>query len=268
MIARLSRSEKVACSEFLTRSWDRTRTALERRASYRRASVVALVALLVLAVGAIAAVGFGFDAGRALAALSIHHTWLLGFVAGAPVVASLLFMAIYALAVAISVPGLAVLTVIGGYLFGWLGGTAYVVIAATLAATAVFVLARSALGEPLRARAGPSLLGFAEGFRNNALSYVFVLHLVPIFPYAVVIGIPAACGVRVRTFFVSAFLGLLPGTLLFAHLGSGLGEVLRAGLPIGLGSFLRPDIVLSLVGLAVLALLPVAYRAWRYRRSA
>ena len=117
---------------------------------------------------------------------------------------------------------------IGGYLFGWLEGSAYVLVATTLAATGVFLVARSALGAPLRARAGPSLLRFAEGFRDHAASYVFVLHLVPIFPYAMVIGIPAACGVRMRTFVVSAFLGLLPGTLIFAHLGDGLGEVLSA----------------------------------------
>jgi uncharacterized membrane protein YdjX (TVP38/TMEM64 family) len=233
-----------------------------------RASVVALLTLLVLAIGALAVVALGFDSGRALAALRTHHAWLVSFVGGAPVLASLLFMAVYALAVAISVPGVAVLTVIGGYLFGWFGATAYVLVATTLAATAVFVVARSAMGEPLRARAGPSLLRFTEGFRKNALSYVIVLHLVPIFPYAMVIGIPAACGVRVRTFVVSAFLGLLPGTLLLAHLGSGLGDVLRAGLPIGLGSLLRPDIVLSITGLAILALLPVAYRAWHFGRSA
>jgi uncharacterized membrane protein YdjX (TVP38/TMEM64 family) len=159
------------------------------------------------------------------------------------------------------------LTVVGGYLFGWIEGSAYVLIATTLAATAVFMLARSALGEPLRARAGPSLVRFADGFRSNAVSYVFVLHLVPIFPYAMVIGIPAACGVRVQTFVISAFLGLLPGTLLLAHLGSGLGELLRAGLPIGIESFLRPEIVLPLVGLAALAMLPVAYRSWRARRT-
>jgi uncharacterized membrane protein YdjX (TVP38/TMEM64 family) len=81
-----------------------------------------------------------------------------------------------------------------------------------------------------------------------------------------VIGIPAACGVRVRTFVISAFLGLLPGTLLFAHLGSGLGDLLQAGLPIGISSFLRPEIVVPLLGLSLLALLPVAYRAWQMRR--
>ena len=176
-------------------------------------------------------------------------------------------MAIYALAVAVSVPGLALLTVIGGYLFGWLEGSTYVLVATTLAASAVFLVARSAFGEPLRARAGPSLVRFAEAFRSNAPSYVFVLHLVPIFPYAMVIGIPAVCGVGLRTFVISAFLGLLPGTLLFAYLGSGLGGVLSAGLPLSLTSFLRPDIVIALVGLTGLALLPVAYRAWRARRT-
>ena len=226
---------------------------------------LAILALLILLIGAGVAAAFGLDASLAIDALRRHHLWLLGFVAGTPVLASFLFMAIYAASVAVSVPGGALLTVIAGYLFGWLQGTAYVLVATMVAATAVFMLARSALGNRLRTRAGPSLVRFAETFRANALSYVFVLHLVPIFPTAVVIGIPAVCGVRVRTFVVSAVLGLLPGTLLFAHLGSGLGAVLGSGLPIRLSSFVRPEIVLPLVGLAVLALLPVAYRTWRTR---
>jgi uncharacterized membrane protein YdjX (TVP38/TMEM64 family) len=238
---------------------------LPQRSGMGRRHGIALLILLGLLIGAVLALALGFDADWAFAALRQHHHLLSGFVAGAPVAASLLFMALYALAVATSVPGLAILTVAGGYLFGWLSGTAYVLIATTIAATAVFMLARSALGEPLRARAGPQLMRFAEGFRNNASSYVFVLHLVPIFPYAMVIGIPAACGVGVRTFVVSAFLGLLPGTLLFAHLGSGLGELLQAGLPIGPESFLEPQIVLPLAGLSALALLPVAYRTWQRR---
>lgn len=233
----------------------------------RRRGVV-IGALLALLIGGGVAVTLGFDREWLLALLREHHLWLLGFVAGAPVMASLVFMVIYAVAVAVSVPGIAMLTVLGGYLFGWLSGTAYVLFATTIAATAVFLLARSAIGEPLRARAGPSLVRFADAFRSNAPSYVFVLHLVPIFPYALVIGLPAACGVRVRTFVVSAFLGLLPGTLLFAHLGSGLGDLLQAGLPLGIRSFLRPEIVLPLLGLSALVLLPVVYRTWQMRRRA
>ncbi|HSA81088.1 MAG TPA: hypothetical protein VLE23_09705, partial [Geminicoccaceae bacterium] len=108
-----------------------------------RGSVVLILALLVLLTGAVAGLVFGLDARLALGALRTHHHWLLGFVAGAPILASLLFMAIYALAVAVSVPGLALLTVIGGYLFGWLEGSVYVLLATTLAASAVFLVARS-----------------------------------------------------------------------------------------------------------------------------
>jgi uncharacterized membrane protein YdjX (TVP38/TMEM64 family) len=207
----------------------------------------------------------GFDSQTALDFLRRHHGWLLGFVAGAPTLASMLFMAIYAAAVALSVPGVAILTVIGGYLFGWFHGTALVLVAATAGATAVFLLTRSALGGDIRARTGPAVQRFAEGFRRHALSYGFALNLVPIFPYALIIVVPAACGVGLPTFIAGLLLGLIPGTFLFARLGSGLQNVLLSGAPLRLTSFITPEIVLSLGGLAALALLPVVWG--RLRRS-
>ena len=228
----------------------------------RRRSV-ALLAVVAIGGAAIVSLTLGLDLQLALELLHEHHSQLLGFVAGAPVLASMLFMVIYAAAVAISVPGVAVLTVIGGYLFGWFHGTALVLIAATIGACAVFLLTRSAVGDRWRVRAGPAVQRFADGFRRNALSYGFVLNLVPIFPYALIIAVPAACGVPLTTFIAGMFLGLVPGTFLFAGLGDGLDQVLASGLPLRLTSFLTPEIVLSLGGLAALALLPVM---WRGRR--
>jgi uncharacterized membrane protein YdjX (TVP38/TMEM64 family) len=226
---------------------------------------VALLSVALLCAGAIAVLLLGFDPQLALGLVREHHNRLLGFVAGAPVLASMLFMVIYAAAVAVSVPGVAVLTVIGGYLFGWFHGTALVLIAATLGACAVFLLTRSAVGDSLRVRAGPAVQRFADGFRRNALSYGFALNLVPIFPYALIIAVPAACGVPLTTFLAGMFLGLVPGTFLFAGLGDGLDDVLASGVPLRLSSLLTPEIVLSLGGLAALALLPVM---WRGRRRA
>ena len=224
---------------------------------------MALLAIASILGATTVSLALGLDLQLALELLREHHSWLLGFVAGAPVLASMLFMVIYAAAVAISVPGVAILTVIGGYLFGWFHGTALVLIAATLAASAVFLLTRSAVGDRLRARAGPAVQRFADGFRRNALSYGFVLNLVPIFPYALIIVVPAACGVPLPTFIAGMFLGLVPGTFLFAGLGDGLDHVLASGMPLRLTSFVTPEIVLSLGGLAVLALLPVAWRRMR-----
>ena len=224
---------------------------------------LALLAVASILGAAIASLALGLDLRLALELMREHHSWLLGFVAGAPVLASMLFMVIYAAAVAISVPGVAILTVIGGYLFGWFHGTALVLIAATIGASAVFLLTRSAIGDRLRARAGPAVQRFADGFRRNALSYGFVLNVVPFFPYALIIVVPAVCGVPLFTFVAGLFLGLVPGTFLFAGLGDGLDHVLTSGVPLRPTSFLTPEIVLSLCGLAVLALLPVAWRGMR-----
>jgi uncharacterized membrane protein YdjX (TVP38/TMEM64 family) len=233
----------------------------------RRRSL-ALLAVASILGAAIASLALGLDLRRALEFVREHHNWLLAFVAGAPVLASILFMVIYAAAVAISVPGVAVLTVIGGYLFGWFQGTALVLVAATIGASTVFLATRSALGDRLRARAGPAAQRFADGFRRNALSYGFALNVVPFFPYAVIILVPAVCGVPWFTFVAGPFLGMVPGTFLFAGLGDGLDQVLTSGVPLRPTSLLTPEIVLSLSGLAALALVPVVYQAWRRRAQA
>ena len=231
------------------------------------ASWLSLIVLLVLLVGGIVAMlALGLDGQLGLEAVRRHHANLVSFVSGDPLLASLLFMAVYGLAVAISVPGVQILAVVGGWLFGWLHGTIYVVVAATIAGTTVFLLARTALAQSLYERAGPALQRFANGFRDHAPSYVFVLHLVPLFPYAIVNTLPAACGVRLRTFVFGAFFGVLPSTLLLAQFGSGLGDALAQGSVVRLSSLLTPQILMALAGLGALALLPILYRAWQARR--
>ncbi|HEX2478330.1 MAG TPA: VTT domain-containing protein [Geminicoccaceae bacterium] len=226
-----------------------------------RPTVSLLAVALVIA--AAAALTFSFDLGVALEILRAHHGRVLSFVVEAPALASILFMVLYAVAVAISLPGVAILTIVAGYLFGWLHGTALVLIGATAGASGVFLLARSALGTDVRARAAPAVQRFAEGFRRNALSYGFALNVVPIFPYALIIAVPAACGVPLPTFLAGMFLGLVPGTFLFAGLGDGLEEVLARGVPLRLTDFITPGVVLSLSALGGLALLPVVWRALR-----
>ena len=227
----------------------------------RRRARLALILLPVLLLGAVLAFAVGVDERLTLDAVRRHHLELLGFVAGKPFLSSVLFMTACAVAVAISMPGIGMLTVVGGYLFGWLQGSIYMLVAATLAGILVFLVARSAFGGMIRARAGPTLQRVAHNFRENALSYIFILNLVPVLPSVVVIALPAMCGVRLRTFALAAFFGILPGTILLARLGSGLGHVLLAGGPIQLSSFVTPQIVSALVGLSALALIPVVWRA-------
>lgn len=194
--------------------------------------------------------------------LRLHHRTLLAFVAAHPVTAPLGYAAIYALAVALSLPGAVVLTVAGGFLFGaWLG-TGLTVIAATTGATLIFLAARSAFGDLLRARAGPALRRMEEGFRRDAFSYLLMLRLIPLFPFFLVNLVPAFLGVRLRTYVAATLLGIIPATLVFTLAGCGLDRLVEGRGDVSLDSLLTPEMVAALSGLALLALAPVLYRRY------
>ena len=189
------------------------------------------------------------------------------FVAQNALIAALLFMAVYAVATALSLPGGAILSITGGFLFGTLFGTLWVVIGATLGAVGIFLAARTALGDALRAKAGPWLARMEAGFQENAMSYLLVLRLVPLFPFFVVNLVPAFLGVNLRTFTVATFLGIIPGAFVYVSVGAGLGSVFDQGGEVSASSALTPEVITALVGLAVLSLVPVVYKKIKAKRS-
>jgi uncharacterized membrane protein YdjX (TVP38/TMEM64 family) len=223
------------------------------------------LAILVLAIVTVFA--FGLDEYLRFEQLSQNRAQLLDFVERHAALAPLLFMAIYAAVIALSVPGGAVLTMAGGFLFGVALGTLYVVVAATIGASLVFLAARTALGDSLRRRAGPWLRRMEDGFRENALHYLLFLRLVPIFPFWLVNLVPAFLGVPFRIYLTATFFGIIPGSLVYASVGNGLGAVFDAGATPDLGIIFKPAIILPLAGLALLAILPVAYKKIKARQT-
>jgi uncharacterized membrane protein YdjX (TVP38/TMEM64 family) len=240
-----------------------TRTApAEARLSLKRAWPLLALALAIVAV-------FALDLDRYLtfAALREHREALADLVADNRLLAALAFVVVYALAIALSVPGGAILTIAGGFMFGSIFATMLVLIAATLGATLVFLIAKTALGDPLRARAGPFLKRMEAGFQEDALNYLLVLRLIPLFPFWIVNLVPAFLGVPLRTYVLGTFVGIIPGSFVFASVGAGIGSVLDSGEDFSPASVLTPQIVVALVGLAVLALLPVVYRKLKARSA-
>jgi uncharacterized membrane protein YdjX (TVP38/TMEM64 family) len=234
--------------------------AMTRSSALRR---LAPLAILLAAIGAFFALGLhdylSFEA------LRQHREQLLVLVGQHPFLAPLAFTAVYAAVVALSVPGGAILTIAGGFLLGIVSATFCVLVGATVGATIVFLIARTALGDALRAKAGPRIRRMEEGFRQDALSYLLVLRLIPIFPFWLVNIVPAFLGVPVRTYVLGTFVGIIPGSFVYASVGNGLGAVFDAGGTPDLGVIFEPAILLPIVGLAVLALLPVAYRKLKAR---
>jgi uncharacterized membrane protein YdjX (TVP38/TMEM64 family) len=217
--------------------------------------------LLLLAI--VAAFGLGLDDYISFEQLERNRAQLLALVDRHPVLAPLAFMLVYAAVIALSVPGGAILTLAGGFLFGVGAGTCYVVIAATAGATVVFLIARTALGDSLRQKAGPAMRRMEAGFRDNALNYLLFLRLIPLFPFWLVNLVPAFLGVPLRTYVVATCIGIIPGSLVYASVGNGLGAVFEAGGTPDLGIIFRPQIMLPIVGLAILAILPVAYKKFK-----
>jgi len=160
------------------------------------------------------------------------------------------------------VPGGAILTIAGGFLFGLWPGLFYVVMGATIGATAVFLAARAGLGDLAR-RAGPRASRLKEGFRADAFNYLLILRLIPIFPFWLVNLVAALAGMRLATYVLGTFLGIIPGSFVFVSLGTGMGDIVAAGRPPDLGIVFRPGVLLPIAGLAVLALMPVLYRRWQ-----
>jgi uncharacterized membrane protein YdjX (TVP38/TMEM64 family) len=232
-----------------------------------RFSLARLWPLGALALAIVAVIVLDLDRFLTFDALREHRETLTAFVADHTALAALTFALVYTAVIALSVPGGAVLTIAGGFMFGSLLGTALVVVAATLGATIVFLIARTALGDPLRARAGPFLKRMEAGFQEDALNYLLVLRLIPLFPFWIVNLVPAFLGVPLRTYVLGTFIGIIPGSFVFASVGAGLGSVLDSGQEFSPASVLTPQIVIALIGLAALALLPVAYRKVKARRT-
>ncbi|MBP5858010.1 TVP38/TMEM64 family protein [Marivibrio halodurans] len=223
--------------------------------------------LAVLAAGLVAAKAAGLDAYLSFNQLQAHRGALLSWVAANGSLAVLVYCLLYVLVVAFSLPGGAVMTVAGGFLFGQWLGTGLVVVSATLGSVLVFLAARSALGDHLAARAGPWLGRMRAGFNENALSYMLFLRLIPIFPFFVVNLVPAFLGVRLATYTIGTVLGIMPGSFVFASFGAGIGALFDRGERLSLSAVLTPEILTALFGLGLLALLPVAYRKLRARRK-
>jgi len=159
------------------------------------------------------------------------------------------------------------MTLAGGFLFGVLVGATLTVIGATLGATLLFLVARSAVGDSLRERAGPFLARMAEGFSKNAFSYLLFLRLVPAFPFWAVNLAAALLGMRLAPFVVATGLGIIPATVVYSAFGAGLGQVFDTGGEVNLKSVFSPTLIAALVGLGLLSLVPVLLRWLRERRA-
>ncbi len=200
--------------------------------------------------------------------LKTHRASLQTFVTEHFIASLFLFMGLYTGLVAISFPGAGYLSIFGGFLFGTIIGSAAVIIAATLGAVIAFLAARYIFGESLGQKAGPTLRKLEAGLKANELSYMFILRLVPLFPFFIVNIAPALFGVKLRNFILATLIGIIPGTVVYVSVGDGIGAVFDRGEDANLSGLMSdPRILLPILGLALLALIPVFYQKFKARQG-
>ena len=243
--------------------------------------MIPLIVIILLAIAVYVTLGRGMIS---LEALVQHRAAIDAFVVEHRALAVIAYIALYIVVVALSLPGATFLTVTGGFLFGLVLGASAAVIGATLGATVIFLVARSALGEPLLKRAGPRANQLAQGFREDAFSYLLFLRLVPAFPFFLVNLVPAFADVRLSTFVAATALGIIPGGTVYAFAGIGLDSIISAQqeaydacmavgradchLTFSAHGILTPELIGALVALGVLALVPVVVKRLRARARA
>jgi uncharacterized membrane protein YdjX (TVP38/TMEM64 family) len=241
---------------------------------------------LALLGGAFALVfAMGWQRYLTLEELAARRDALHALIAGHPLLSLLAYIALYAGSVALSLPGGAVLTLAGGFLFGWFLGGVAAIVAATIGAVIVFLIAKSALGEVLAARAGPWLGRLRQGFQEDAFNYLMFLRLVPVFPFWLVNLAPGLLGVGLGTYTLATAIGIIPGTLAYSVAGRGLDSLIEAQQAVHqsclakMGSdaqnscpfvlepqaLLTPGLIAGFIALGLVALLPIALKHLKRR---
>lgn len=221
--------------------------------------------LPLVAIAAVALVGL-FTLGDVLSfeTLRENRETLIAFRDANRTLTVAVFILSYLVIVAFSLPGAAVATLTGGFLFGLFPGVLYNVIGATSGAVVIFLAARWGLGDTLKKKLDTTdgrIGKIKKGLDENQWSMLFFIRLVPVVPFFVANLIPALLNVPLWKYVVSTFLGILPGALVYTSVGSGLGAVFAAGESPDLGIIFEPHILWPILGLSALSLLPVLIKA-------
>ncbi|MEM6463195.1 MAG: TVP38/TMEM64 family protein [Pseudomonadota bacterium] len=215
---------------------------------------------------------FGLHQFLTFEALVENRDALKAYVAQNLVSAGLVYLVVYIAAVAFSFPAASLLTILGGFLFGWILGGTLTAVAATIGASIIFLAARTALGDFLQKMAGPGVAKLAHSFEENAFGFLLILRLAPVFPFFVINIAPALFNVPLRTYVTATFLGILPGTYAYAYLGQGLDSVIlsakEAGTDVSLSDLVTTELTIAFLALAIVAAIPFVIKKIRAGRQA
>ena len=188
--------------------------------------------------------------------IKTHQQTLLTQVELAPLRSALTYFVIYVVISALSIPGAAILTLLGGALFSLWEGVLLVSFASTLGATLAMLASRYLLRDGVQRRFTLQMKTVNAGMARDGAGYLFALRLMPLFPFFLVNLLMGLTRITVRRYWWVSQVAMLPATVVFLNAGRELGRVTS------LRDILSPGLLFAFT---LLGLFPLATR-WLYSR--
>lgn len=178
-----------------------------------------------------------------------------------------IFMLIYILTVTLSIPGSIFLSMTSGFLFGIVGGSIVAILSATLGATFLFLSIRIALEPWMAKKNNPWIVKMRKNLQEGAVSYLFMMRLIPLFPFWMVNIACALMGIRISIFIFTTLFGIIPNIVVHVFLGRALGHIFDQNKVPDIHIIFEPAIFFPLMALTLLAGLPIIYKIVRKKSS-
>lgn len=157
--------------------------------------------------------------------LKSQYEALLAYRFRHPLVAMALYFTLHVLVTGLSLPGMIVMSLAGGAVFGLVWGTVLVSFASSIGSTLAFLAARFALRDVMWRHLGNRLRMIDAGMEASGSYYLFGLRLVPVVPYFLVNLLMGMTRIPAGTFYWISQLGMLPLTIIYVNAGTQLSQL-------------------------------------------
>lgn len=136
-----------------------------------------------------------------------------------------IYFVIYVAVTGLSLPGAALMTLLGGALFGVVQGTIIISFASTIGATIAFLLSRYLFRDWVQEKFSRQLVTINHGIEREGNYYLFTLRLVPLFPFFMINLLMGLTPIKAFHFFWVSQVGMLLGTLVYVNAGTQLASL-------------------------------------------
>lgn len=223
--------------------------------------------LLLLFIIALVAAFFIFDLNRyfSLTYLKESRVQFASFYAENTILTIAIYILVYIVITALSLPGAAIMTLAGGAMFGFVIGVIAVSFASTIGASLAFLASRYLLRNWVEKKLGDRLATINAGIEKEGGLYLLSLRLIPVFPFWIINLLMGLTRMKLVTFYWVSQVGMLAGTMVYVNAGKELGKI------DSLSGILSPGLIASFI---ILGLFPLGmkkainiYRS-RFRKEA